>query len=111
MAGVPGMHFRASLSPAYAEAVRARIRAAGICKHLEQHVLGKIEMSASQVTAALGLLRKVVPDLSATQIVGRNGGPIEVEQITDEMEIARRIVFALSAADNAIAKAKESEHA
>jgi predicted regulator of amino acid metabolism with ACT domain len=64
MAGVKGMHERLSTSPAYAEKVRARIRAGGIAKRLEGHVLGKIEMTASQVTAALGLLRKVVPDVA-----------------------------------------------
>jgi hypothetical protein len=70
MAGVKGMHKRASTSAAYAEAVRARIRAGGIAKRLEGHVLGKVEMTSSQVTAALGLIRKVVPDLSATEHSG-----------------------------------------
>lgn len=64
MAGVKGMHKRASTSAAYAEAVRARIRAGGIAKRLEGHVLGKVEMSSTQVQAALGLLKKVVPDQS-----------------------------------------------
>ena len=62
MAGVKGMHKRASTSAAYAESVRARIRAGGIAKRLEKHVLGDVEMSSTQVQAALGLLKKVVPD-------------------------------------------------
>lgn len=76
MAGVKGMHQRASKSIAYAEAVRARIRAGGIAKRLEGHVLGKVEMSTSQVTAALGLLRKVVPDMSTHEHTGADGEPL-----------------------------------
>ena len=79
MAGVKGMHQRVSTSAAYAEAVRARIRAGGIAKRLESHVLGKVEMTASQVQAALGLLKKVVPDQHHTELTGLNGGPIETK--------------------------------
>ena len=71
------MHKRASTSAAYAESVRARIRAGGIAKRLEGHVLGKVDMSASQVSAALGLLKKVVPDQQAMELSGPEGGPIE----------------------------------
>jgi hypothetical protein len=76
MAGVKGMHKRASTSAAYAEAVRSRIRAGGIAKRLEGHVLGAVEMSSTQVQAALGLLKKVVPDQQATEISGPDGGPV-----------------------------------
>lgn len=71
MAGVKGMHKRLSTSPHYAEKVRARIRAGGIARRLEDHVLGKIQMSSSQVQAALGLLRKVVPDLASVDHQGQ----------------------------------------
>ena len=70
MSGIKGMHWRASTSPGYAEAIRARIRAGGIAKRLEQHVLGTVEMSTSQVQAALGLLRKVVPDQTTIEHSG-----------------------------------------
>jgi hypothetical protein len=77
MSGVKGMHKRASTSAVYAEAVRARIRAGGIAKRLEGHVLGKVDMSTSQVSAALGLLKKVVPDQQAMELTGKDGGAIE----------------------------------
>ena len=77
MSGVKGMHKRASTSAAYAESVRARIRAGGIAKRLESHVLGKVKMDTSQVTAALGLLKKVVPDQQHIEHTGQDGGPIE----------------------------------
>lgn len=81
MSGVKGMHQRASRSPSYAEAVRARIRAGGIAKRLEEHILGKVEMTASQVQAALGLLRLVVPQQANVEHTGKGGGPIEMTAI------------------------------
>jgi hypothetical protein len=67
VAGVKGMHKRASTSPATAEAIRARIKAGQILDRLEKHVLSGEEMTKSQVSAGLGLLKKVVPDLAATE--------------------------------------------
>jgi hypothetical protein len=86
MSGVKGMHKRASTSAAYAESVRARIRAGGIAKRLEGHVLGKVEMSTSQVSAALGLLKKVVPDQQHMELTGAEGGPIvsRIERVVVE---------------------------
>lgn len=52
------------------EKVRQRIRTSQLANRLTKHVLGKVEMSATQVTAALGLLRKTLPDLTATEISG-----------------------------------------
>ena len=54
-----------SARPWTPDKVRERIRASMITNALVKHVLGKNEMSATQVTAALGLLRKCVPDLSS----------------------------------------------
>lgn len=105
MAGVKGMHWRASKSPMYAESVRARIRAGGIAKRLEEHVLGKVEMTASQVSAALGLLRKVVPDQQYIEHTGRDGGPIQYSEV-NKQEVARRYAFLMSRA--AIDKAKKT---
>lgn len=52
------------------EKVRERIRASLITKRLIDHVLGKADMVPSQVTAGLGLLKKIVPDLSAVEHSG-----------------------------------------
>lgn len=109
MSGVKGMFDRFSRSPTYAQAVRARIRAGGIVKRLEDHVLGKVEMSASQVSAALGLLRKCVPDLSTMEHTGKDGGPIQhkVDEMTT-LDKARAIHFAMSEAAEAVRKARSS---
>lgn len=46
---------------------RTKIGNSQILKCLIEHAIGQREMSATQVTAGLGLLRKVLPDLSAAE--------------------------------------------
>lgn len=51
--------------------VREKIRASQLINALQNHVLGKkLMIEPSQVTAALGLLKKCIPDLSATELSG-----------------------------------------
>lgn len=47
---------------------RVKIKNSNILNALIEHVEGKREMSSSQVTAGLGLLRKVMPDLSESSV-------------------------------------------
>jgi hypothetical protein len=49
---------------------RAKIQTTQIIKRLTDHILGNVELNPSQVSAALGLLKKTIPDLSATQHSG-----------------------------------------
>lgn len=49
---------------------RVKIQNSNILNALVEHVEGKREMSATQVSAGLGLLRKVMPDLAATTVSG-----------------------------------------
>ncbi len=82
------MAVRKNLS--HPERVRARIRTTQLTRRLTKHVLGKVEMSATQVTAALGLLKKTLPDLSATELSGEirqrdvSDQPITEEQWTEQ---------------------------
>jgi len=57
--------------------VRDKIRATLLVKALEDHVFGSREMAATQVTAALGLLKKCVPDVARSEVTGEDGGPIK----------------------------------
>ena len=58
---------------------RVKIKNSNILNALIEHVEGTREMSATQVSAGLGLLRKVMPDLASTTISGdEGGGPITV---------------------------------
>lgn len=58
--------------------VRDKIQATLIAKHLQDHVVGKKKMEATQVTAALGLLKKTVPDLQAVQHSGDPDNPVPI---------------------------------
>jgi hypothetical protein len=57
--------------------VRDRIETAKIAKRLEEFVNGKVELSPHQVTAALGLLKKTLPDLQGVTVQGDPAKPIE----------------------------------
>lgn len=59
---------------------RLKIQNSNILNYLIKHVEGKREMGPSQVTAALGLLKKALPDLSTVTLEGGDK-PIQLEQI------------------------------
>ena len=65
---------------------RHKIANSNILNCLIGHVEGKRRMEASQVTAALGLLRKVMPDLSASEITHNTG---KLAELSDAEIIAR----------------------
>ena len=52
------------------EDTRKRIQAAALCDRLTALIKGEIEMPPHAVTAALGLLRKVLPDLAQVEHSG-----------------------------------------
>ena len=49
------------------QSVRKKIRTSMLVNRLEDHVDGKCDMSKTQVMAALGLLRKTLPDLATIE--------------------------------------------
>jgi hypothetical protein len=70
----------AKLGPAHdvmmSEAHRAKIRNSSILNALIEHAEGSREMSSTQVTAALGLLKKALPDLTAVTMSGDPNAPL-----------------------------------
>lgn len=49
---------------------KAAVSATKLMKRLNRHVMGEIELSASQVRATEILLRKLIPDLKAVEVSG-----------------------------------------
>ena len=47
---------------------RAKIQTTQLINRLTDHVMGKVELSASQVAAALGLIKKTLPDLTTVEL-------------------------------------------
>ena len=57
---------------------RTKIGNSQILKRLIAHVEGKEEMSATQVSAGLGLLKKVMPDLQSTSLTDPDGNALSI---------------------------------
>ncbi len=52
----------------WSDSTRNKIQTSMLVNRLTDHVLGKVDMKPSQVTAALGLIKKTLPDLSAVDM-------------------------------------------
>jgi hypothetical protein len=61
------------------EEVRQKIRTSQLVNRLHAFVKGEIEMTPHQVTAALGLIRKTMPDLTAIA----HSGTLGIEKAED----------------------------
>jgi hypothetical protein len=56
---------------------RVKIQNSNVLNALLEHVDGKREMSKTQVSAGIALMRKVLPDLSNVQVTGEDGGAVQ----------------------------------
>ena len=52
------------------EEARQKISTTQLIRRLEKHALGTLELAPTQVRAIEILLRKVIPDLAMTEIIG-----------------------------------------
>ena len=87
----------ARLNPKNDQRARDAIQTTQLCKRLNGFALGqndpcypdkKLEMTSDQVRAALGLLRKTIPDLAVTSHTGPDGGPVLIVTGVDRGEIS-----------------------
>ncbi len=65
---------------------RVKIQNSNILNALIEHACGEREMSPSQVTAGLGLIRKVLPDLSSSTI--EHEGQLTVHTTKEQRDAA-----------------------
>jgi len=70
MAGVKGMRDKLLKSPARIEAWRAGVRVGLIRNRLQNHFLGKIELSPTQLKAAEILLGRTIPAMAHVEHTG-----------------------------------------
>lgn len=56
------------LNPKHDERTRAKIKTSQLLNRLYKHAIGEEDMTSSQIKAAEILLKKTIPDLSATQV-------------------------------------------
>lgn len=57
---------------------RVKIQNSNVLNALIEHATGQREMSGTQVTAGIALMRKVLPDLSSVALGDGDGGPAEI---------------------------------
>ncbi|MDA7948081.1 MAG: hypothetical protein MPJ78_11475 [Hyphomicrobiaceae bacterium] len=76
----------ATKEPLRIRRARDKIPVSDLIARLADHALGTTEMTPSQVSAALGLLKKAVPDLSTTGAV--RGSQRQKDDISDDELIA-----------------------
>lgn len=67
----------ARLNRMHSEQVRAKIQASVIIQRLHSHLMGDLELTASQITAAQTLLDRSVPKLSQIQHTGDPDNPLQ----------------------------------
>lgn len=60
---------------------RDKIKNSNILSALIKHVEGKQDMSATQVTAGLGLLKKCLPDLQSVELTGDAENPVALQPL------------------------------
>ena len=60
---------------------RVKIQNSNILNALIEHVEGAREMSSSQVTAGVALLKKVLPDLTHNELAGDPEAPLVIKAI------------------------------
>ena len=56
------------LNPKHSAMTRAKIQTTQIINRLQSFIMGEVEMTGPQVSAALGILKKTLPDLSAVDM-------------------------------------------
>lgn len=71
----------ARLNRLHQDSVREKIKVSNIIDRLEKHVEGEIELTATQVTSARILLDKSIPNLTATELSGSDGGELTIKVI------------------------------
>jgi hypothetical protein len=64
------------------ERTRAKIQTSQLINRLNSFVNSKVDLSPAQVTAALGLIKKTLPDLQAITLKGDEENPVYVTQST-----------------------------
>jgi len=60
------------------EETRARIQTSQLINRLEDHILNDLDLKPTQVTAALGLLKKTLPDLANVELSGSDDKPFQM---------------------------------
>lgn len=67
----------ARLRAKHQDEVRTKIQTSQLINRLQEHALGDVELTPTRIKAIEVLLKKTLPDLSATEITGDPESPLE----------------------------------
>lgn len=73
------MKTHSNCTKTHAQKTREKIQASQVVNRLIKHVLGELELSPTQVTAACKLMNKTIPDLKSLEISGDEANPLKTE--------------------------------
>ena len=71
----------ARLNRHHSDMVRQKIQASVILSRLHNHLMGKLELTSTQLKAAEVLLDRSVPKLAQIQHTGPDGGPVQFQEV------------------------------
>lgn len=57
---------------------RDKIKNSNLLNRLLEHSLGNVEMTQTQCTVGLGLLKKIMPDLASVELGGNPDNPMQM---------------------------------
>lgn len=66
--------------------IREKIQTSQLVNRLQGHAMGKVKMEPTQVAAALGVLKKTLPDLAAIQHSGDASAPFVLTIAAPEVD-------------------------
>ena len=78
----------ARLRKFHSDEIRQKIQASCIIDRLQKHINGDVDMTSTQVSAAMGLLDRSVPKLSQIQHVGDEDNPVHINSTMDVSNIS-----------------------
>lgn len=73
----------ARLNRRHQDLVRDKIQANQLINRLEDHALGNVDLTTTQIKAIEILLRKTIPDLSAVEYSGDEDAPITIKGLVE----------------------------
>ena len=69
---------RGTLDKPWDDSVRLKIQTSMLVNRLTSYVNSEVSLEPAQVTAALGLLKKSLPDLASVEIGGNENKPVKM---------------------------------
>lgn len=92
-----------------AQKTRDKIQATKLVEKLQDHVLGEVELTPTQIKAIQILINKVMPDMRAIELTGKDGEAIETRELSNTERLQRISWLLEQARARGVGKAANSD--